>query len=129
MSKRPSLQGSRASLAGLSILQRSTGLSPMDGRLEIVPAIEDGQHVKPEETIGHIRGPWRDVLACERVLLNLLSRLSGVATQTARYVSAVKDVAPDVLVCDSRKTTPGLPTAREVCRALWWRTPASNRAA
>ncbi len=95
-------------VAGLSILQRSTGLSPMDGRLEIVPAIEDGQHVKPEETIGHIRGPWRDVLACERVLLNLLSRLSGVATQTARYVSAVKDVAPDVLVCDSRKTTPGL---------------------
>jgi len=95
-------------VAGLSILQRATGLSPIDGRLEIVPAIEDGRHVQPGDTIGHVRGPWRDVLACERVLLNLLSRLSGVATQTARYVSAVEEVAPKVLICDSRKTTPGL---------------------
>ena len=95
-------------VAGLSILQRATGLSPVKGRLDIEPALEDGRHVKPGETIGYIRGSWRDVLACERVFLNLLSRLSGVATQTARYVSAVEDVASEVLICDSRKTTPGL---------------------
>ncbi len=95
-------------VAGLSILQRATALSPVNGCLDIEPAIEDGRHVQPGDTIGHVRGPWRDVLSCERVFLNLLSRLSGVATQTARYVSAVEDVAPDVLICDSRKTTPGL---------------------
>ncbi len=62
-----------------------------------------GSHdVKP---LAHIEGPLRSVLAAERTVLNLLGRLSGIASLTRRYVEKVKGT--DARVYDTRKTTPG----------------------
>ena len=65
---------------------------------------EDGDRLAPGAAVARIGGPARALLAAERTLLNLLSRLSGIATLTAAYVEACAPVA----VLDTRKTTPGL---------------------
>lgn len=66
---------------------------------------EDGQPVRIGQTVGRIEGPARAILACERILLNLLGRLSGIATLTGQYVEAVAGTG--VAIYDTRKTTPG----------------------
>jgi len=78
----------------------------------IDPAIElriergDGSVLAPGDVIAAISGPARGVLTAERVALNFLCRLSGIATATAGVVAAVSDYKADI-VC-TRKTTPGL---------------------
>jgi nicotinate-nucleotide pyrophosphorylase (carboxylating) len=78
----------------------------------IDPAIEmhvergDGAALAPGDVIATISGPARGILTAERVALNLLCRLSGIATATASLVAAVRDYKADI-VC-TRKTTPGL---------------------
>jgi nicotinate-nucleotide pyrophosphorylase (carboxylating) len=78
----------------------------------IDPAIEmhvergDGAALAPGDVIATISGPARGILTAERVALNLLCRLSGIATATASVVTAVRDYKADI-VC-TRKTTPGL---------------------
>lgn len=78
----------------------------------IDPAIEmhiergDGAALAPGDVIATISGPARGILTAERVALNLLCRLSGIATATASVVAAVRDYKADI-VC-TRKTTPGL---------------------
>lgn len=67
---------------------------------------QDGDTVDDGKRLGALLGPRREILAAERTLLNLLGRLSGVATQTSRYVSAVGDSLTQVV--DTRKTTPGM---------------------
>lgn len=69
------------------------------------PALEDGQPLAPGGEVGVLEGDARDLLRCERVTLNLMSRLSGVASLTRRYVEAVAET--DAKVYDTRKTTPG----------------------
>ncbi len=66
----------------------------------------DGEQIDEGKRLGAMLGPRREILAAERTLLNLLGRLSGVATQTSRYVHAVGDSLTQVV--DTRKTTPGL---------------------
>lgn len=66
----------------------------------------DNQPVEPGEALARLAGPWCQMLAAERILLNLLQRLSGVATLTAQYVSAVAGTAARIF--DTRKTTPGM---------------------
>lgn len=66
----------------------------------------DGQRIESGQQIATIEGPTREVLAAERTLLNLLSRLSGIATGTAEYVGRVSHTHARLL--DTRKTTPGL---------------------
>lgn len=66
----------------------------------------DGDTIEEGQRLGALLGPRREILAAERTLLNLLSRLSGVATHTSRYVSATGDSPAKVV--DTRKTTPGL---------------------
>src|SRR3954471_5571624 len=56
--------------------------------------------------VAEVAGPSRSILTAERTALNLLQRLSGVATMTARYVTAVEGTGARIL--DTRKTTPGL---------------------
>jgi len=68
--------------------------------------VKDGQVVKPGQVLLKVSGPVVDLLKAERVALNLLQRLSGIATLTARYVEKVK-LYP-VRITDTRKTTPGL---------------------
>ena len=65
-----------------------------------------GQHVEPGQTVLRISGAVRSILTGERVALNFLQRLSGVATMTRRYVDAVAGTTAVIL--DTRKTTPGL---------------------
>jgi nicotinate-nucleotide pyrophosphorylase (carboxylating) len=66
----------------------------------------DGQWCAADETIATVRGQARTLLECERVALNFLQHLSGVATQARRFADAVKGTGCQVL--DTRKTTPGL---------------------
>lgn len=66
----------------------------------------DGDRLGPGEVIATVRGKARTLLECERVALNFLQRLSGVATMAARYADAVAGTKCRVL--DTRKTTPGL---------------------
>lgn len=68
--------------------------------------IEDGDMVETGQLIAEIRGPMKDLLQAERVILNLIQRMSGIATETHRAVQQVKDSG--VRLCDTRKTTPGL---------------------
>jgi len=66
----------------------------------------DGERVSPGEIVADIDGPVRAILAGERVALNFLQRLSGIATLTGRFVDAVQDFT--VRILDTRKTAPGL---------------------
>jgi nicotinate-nucleotide pyrophosphorylase (carboxylating) len=67
--------------------------------------VVDGATVKPRQRIARVRGPARGVLTAERTMLNLLGRLSGVATLTRQFVQAVEGTKARVY--DTRKTTPG----------------------
>lgn len=70
----------------------------------------DGRAANEGELLAELEGPWSGLLTLERSLLNLCSRLSGVATLTARYVAEIERVAPGspARLFDTRKTTPGL---------------------
>ena len=67
--------------------------------------VADGQTIQPSATLLTITGPTRAILTAERVALNFVQRLSGVATAAARYAKAVEGTAAQIL--DTRKTTPG----------------------
>lgn len=69
-------------------------------------AVRDGLDAGPRAAILSVRGPARAILACERTALNLLSRMSGIATATARIVRALDGTGVEVLA--TRKTAPGL---------------------
>jgi nicotinate-nucleotide pyrophosphorylase (carboxylating) len=69
--------------------------------------VQDGAHAQAGETVAALSGPLDELLTLERTLLNIVGRLSGVATQTKRYVDAIAD-APRAKVYDTRKTTPGM---------------------
>ncbi len=69
---------------------------------------EDGQVFDKDETLLELRGKVRKILAVERVLLNLLAHMCGVATLTRRIVERVRSVNPSVKVAATRKTLPGL---------------------
>jgi nicotinate-nucleotide pyrophosphorylase (carboxylating) len=74
--------------------------------LEVELLLEDGAGVKPGSKVANVSGRITGILGAERVALNFLQRLSGIASETNRYVEAVKDLP--VRIMDTRKTTPGL---------------------
>jgi nicotinate-nucleotide pyrophosphorylase (carboxylating) len=74
--------------------------------LELDLRMRDGEAVEAGGELLAVHGDARAILAAERVALNLLARLSGVATLTARYVAAVAGTGAQIL--DTRKTTPGM---------------------
>ncbi|HLJ79363.1 MAG TPA: carboxylating nicotinate-nucleotide diphosphorylase [Acidobacteriaceae bacterium] len=78
------------------------------GRYEVVshPEIFDGVRLRKGQAVAVIRHNARVILACERVILNLMQRMSGIATLTRRYVDEVEETGAKVL--DTRKTIPGL---------------------
>jgi len=78
----------------------------VDPSLKVEVLIKDGTRVKPGDTIATISGTVVSILKAERVALNFLQRLSGIATHTAQYVAETRGV--DVIITDTRKTTPGL---------------------
>ncbi len=90
-------------LAGLSALDQVWGQYSSELRWQ--PAAADGQGVAPGQVLGTIQGPARSLLAAERVALNLVGHLSGIATQTRRFVDAV--AGTQARIYDTRKTLPG----------------------
>jgi nicotinate-nucleotide pyrophosphorylase (carboxylating) len=77
-----------------------------DPRIEFEALVADGTAVTPGTELATVRGPARSLLTAERTALNLIQRLSGVATETARYVNATEGTKATIV--DTRKTTPGL---------------------
>ncbi|MEN6448896.1 MAG: nicotinate-nucleotide diphosphorylase [Thermoguttaceae bacterium] len=90
-------------VAGLPAVEMT--LQAVDRGLHWSPQCEDGRPVAARQCVGTIEGPARGLLAAERIVLNVLGRLSGIATLTRRYVDAVAG-AP-ARIYDTRKTTPG----------------------
>src|ERR1051326_3139905 len=100
-------------LAGLGAIARILDVyAALDGAVvshyEVTshPEIFDGVRLHRGQTIAVIRHNARVILSCERVILNLLQRLSGIATLTRRFVEAVSGTKARIL--DTRKTAPGL---------------------
>lgn len=91
-------------LAGVDAAR--TAFTMLDPRCEVRVERRDGDRVAPGDLVMRIEGPARAVLAAERTALNLLQRLSGVATATRRLVDAVAGTGARIL--DTRKTTPGM---------------------
>jgi nicotinate-nucleotide pyrophosphorylase (carboxylating) len=78
----------------------------VDSELKVEILLEDGARVKPGSEVAKVSGSIASILKAERVALNFLQRLSGIASETNRYVEAVKGLP--VRIMDTRKTTPGL---------------------
>lgn len=90
-------------VAGLEIVR--TVFERLDPAIECSFEIKDGQQVQAGMTIGTVRGPARAILKGERVALNFLQRMSGIATLTAEYVKRMQGTNTRIL--DTRKTAPG----------------------
>jgi len=78
----------------------------VDPELEVEILLEDGARVKPGNKIARVSGSIASILKAERVALNFLQRLSGIASETNRYTKAVEGLP--VRIMDTRKTTPNL---------------------
>ena len=68
--------------------------------------IMDGETAEPGKILGQVQGPAQIILSCERVMLNLVQRLCGIASISRKYVQLAN--AHNVKILDTRKTTPGL---------------------
>jgi nicotinate-nucleotide pyrophosphorylase (carboxylating) len=68
----------------------------------------DGMKIPPKTNIMEIYGTAKDVLKAERIALNLLMRMSGIATSTRKFVNIVNQVDPSIAIASTRKTAPGL---------------------
>jgi nicotinate-nucleotide pyrophosphorylase (carboxylating) len=90
--------------SGAAVFARVFELVDPDVGVEL--AVEDGEPFPAGAVLARVDGSARSVLRAERVALNLVQRMSGIATLTARYVEAV--AGTPVRVVDTRKTTPGL---------------------
>ena len=91
-------------IAGLDCARLAVALTDSGIRFQAV--VDDGDHVTAGAVLARAEGNARAVLAAERVALNLMGRLCGVATLTAAYVAAVQGTS--ARIADTRKTTPGL---------------------
>jgi nicotinate-nucleotide pyrophosphorylase (carboxylating) len=100
-------------LAGLGLIERTLKVfAELDGKVTTIPDVKmnpemfDGVRVTKGAQVAVIRHNARVILSCERVILNLLQRLSGTATATRRYVDEIAGTKTRIL--DTRKTVPGL---------------------
>ncbi|MFA5317773.1 MAG: carboxylating nicotinate-nucleotide diphosphorylase [Dehalococcoidales bacterium] len=91
-------------MAGIEVL-RSLFLMA-DPSLEVVVLVEDGQPIAPGDIVATVSGRVTSILKAERVALNFIQRLSGIASQTADFVARVS--GSQAIIVDTRKTTPGL---------------------
>ncbi len=91
-------------LAGLPVVEQV--FREQDISLILTPRAQDGDALKPGDTALEISGPAGSILTGERCALNFIQQLSGVATETRRYVDAV--AGTKVKILDTRKTVPGL---------------------
>jgi nicotinate-nucleotide pyrophosphorylase (carboxylating) len=92
-------------LAGLFLVPSI--LAHYNPKLTFSALAHDGDAVAPGQKVGVISGPAGALLSAERVVLNFVSHLSGIATLASRYVSLVRQTGAKAQICDTRKTTPG----------------------
>ena len=79
-----------------------------DPTLQMEVFIEDGAHVKPGDVAFIVKGKSQSLLQTERLMLNIMQRMSGIATMTHKYQQALIDAGTNTHVLDTRKTTPGM---------------------
>ena len=91
-------------LAGVEIAKKV--FDKFDPSLKMTVMIGDGSHVKPGDIAFVVEGKVRSLLQTERIMLNIRQRMSGIATQTAKYQQRLEGLKTKVL--DTRKTTPGM---------------------
>lgn len=91
-------------LAGVEVAKRV--FAKFDPALKVEVLIEDGAKVKAGDIAMVVEGKVRSLLQTERLMLNIMQRMSGIATMTHRYVELIKGTKAHVL--DTRKTTPGM---------------------
>jgi nicotinate-nucleotide pyrophosphorylase (carboxylating) len=91
-------------LAGVEIALKV--FKKFDPELKVEVFINDGAHVKPGDIAFVVEGRVRSLLQTERLMLNIMQRMSGIATTTAKYMAELKGLKTKVL--DTRKTTPGM---------------------
>ena len=97
--------GTEAALnAGGEVVRRT--MLAVDDRIAVEPMVADGEHFTRGQALGRVTGPARGILRGERVALNLLQRMSGIATLTSKYVALT--AGTHARIVDTRKTTPGL---------------------
>lgn len=90
-------------VAGLPVAE--IVLAAMQADAEVELHVDDGTHVVAGQSVAQLRGAARDLLIAERLILNFVGRLSGIATLTNRYVDAI--ASSGACIYDTRKTTPG----------------------
>lgn len=93
-------------LAGVEIARKV--FHHFDPELQVEVYMEDGSHVKPGDIVLSVKGRERSLLQTERLMLNIMQRMSGIATMTHRYQQALIDAGTKTRVLDTRKTTPGM---------------------
>lgn len=91
-------------LAGVEVAAKV--FEKLDPSLKMTVMIGDGAHVRPGDIAFTVEGPVRSLLIAERTMLNIMQRMSGIATTTARYQQRLEGLHTKVL--DTRKTTPGM---------------------
>ena len=91
-------------LAGVEVARMV--FDKFDPSLKMTVYINDGARVKPGDIAFEVEGPVRSLLQTERTMLNIMQRMSGIATTTARYQARLDGLHTKVL--DTRKTTPGM---------------------
>ncbi|MDZ7808025.1 MAG: hypothetical protein U5K71_13040 [Gracilimonas sp.] len=91
-------------LAGLQSIE--TGYHMLDQSIEITLFKNDGDIVKKGDEIGEVKGSVRTLLTGERVILNLIQHLSGIASSTNEVITSLND--PSISIVDTRKTLAGL---------------------
>ena len=92
-------------LSGLEIAPMVLEVFGADAIVEAMPGAQDGAFVSKGTTVLHFEGRARDLLTCERTILNFLQRLCGIATMAKTYKDALEGAKLTIL--DTRKTTPG----------------------
>ncbi len=91
-------------IAGIEIARLV--LERLDPEMRFEQVLEDGAPIRPGDVAFYVSGRLRSLLQAERILLNIMQRMSGVATQTAFYVKHLEGLHTKIL--DTRKTTPGM---------------------
>jgi nicotinate-nucleotide pyrophosphorylase (carboxylating) len=91
-------------IAGLAVIARLP--RHVQPTFDILPLLADGARVSLGTAVAELAGPARSLLTAERLLLNILQRMSGIATATRRLVDLVHGTG--AVICDTRKTAPGL---------------------
>ncbi|MEM8598642.1 MAG: carboxylating nicotinate-nucleotide diphosphorylase [Bacteroidota bacterium] len=93
-------------LAGCRVADRV--FAAVDPALAVAWTVHDGDRVAAGARVGEVTGAAQSILTAERLALNLMQRMSGIATTTRRMVDAARTTSPTVQILDTRKTAPGM---------------------